>query len=451
MKMIFNINARNFLLFFLFILPLANFYLSESFSVNYFFEIFVIYFSFVLIPLLFFKKNISKGGGLIDISFWTFVYLFFGLSFSTQLYNGQLPWIQISQYSGHLSTVLGIILVGCLTFIIGRYSNNLIHIHKRKLILKRVNLLFLFSVLLTIIIFSLLGIEKIIYPRSLLIYTIQNDSNRALLELLLVIINTSFFVCLIAYLQFYKKKLITFKNLIFFMIIMFIVFDPIRTERLIFLMIISILFLYYFNNNKNAWLAALTLGLVVIFPFADLFRGDSVFESGTFLAQYSGYITNFLTGDYDAPVSLLLAIEYVEDKSFLYGQNILLAIFGLIPRAIWISKPYATGFVLTDHANLFFQNIGVNLWAEFYLSFGFLGVALFFYLLGVVIKSITVSYKHNEFALVIYIYLTVFFIFFLRGDMLQVFFKTAPFIFFLYLVTSKKRKKVFSSSPEDIV
>tara|TARA_X000001036_G_scaffold430485_1_gene463219 strand:+ start:96 stop:794 length:699 start_codon:yes stop_codon:yes gene_type:complete len=232
---------------------------------------------------------------------------------------------------------------------------------------------------------------------------------------------------------------------------MFIVFNPIRTERLIFLMIISILFLYYFNNNKNAWLAALTLGLVVIFPFADLFRGDSVFESGTFLAQYSGYITNFLTGDYDAPVSLLLAIEYVEDKSFLYGQNILLAIFGLIPRAIWISKPYATGFVLTDHANLFFQNIGVNLWAEFYLSFGFLGVALFFYLLGVVIKSITVSYKHNEFALVIYIYLTVFFIFFLRGDMLQVFFKTAPFIFFLYLVTSKKRKKVFSSSPEDIV
>jgi hypothetical protein len=227
MKMIFNINARNFLLFFLFILPLANFYLSESFSVNYFFEIFVIYFSFVLIPLLFFKKNISKGGGLIDISFWTFVYIFFGLSFSTQLYNGQLPWIQISQYSGHLSTVLGIILVGCLTFIIGRYSNNLIHIHKRKLILKRVNLLFLFSVLLTIIIFSLLGIEKIIYPRSLLIYTIQNDSNRALLELLLVIINTSFFVCLIAYLQFYKKKLITFKNLIFFIIIMFIVFNPI--------------------------------------------------------------------------------------------------------------------------------------------------------------------------------------------------------------------------------
>ena len=251
--------------------------------------------------------------------------------------------------------------------------------------------------------------------------------------------------------EFYKKKLITINNLIFFMIIMFVVFNPIRTERLIFLMIISILFLYYFNKSKNAWLAALTLGLVIIFPFADIFRGDSLLESGTFLASYSGYVANFLTGDYDPPVSLFLAIEYVEDKSFLYGQNILLAIFGLIPRAIWVSKPYPSGFMLTEHANLFYQNIGVNLWAEFYLSFGFLGVALFFYLLGVVIKSITVSYRYNEFALVIYIYLSVFFIFFLRGDMLQVFFKTAPFIFFLYLVTSKKRNKVFSSPPKNVV
>ena len=449
--MVSNMNAQKFLLPSLFFLPLVNFYLSESFTTSYFFEILIIYFFFVLIPLLFFKKNLSRGGGLIDISFWTFVYIFFGLSFLTQLYNGQLPWIQISQYSEHLSSVIGIILIGCLTFVIGRYSNNVIHISQRKLILKRVNLLFLFSVLVSIAIFSILGIEKIIFPRALLVYAIQNDSNRILLELMFVIINTSFFVCLIAYLQFFKKKLITFNNLIFFIIIMLIIFNPIKTERLIFLMIISILFLYYFNNNKNMWLAALTLGLAFIFPFADILRGDTVLESGTLMESYSGYIANLLTGDYDAPVSVFLAIEYVNDKSFLYGENILLAIFGLVPRAIWVSKPYVSGLVLTEHANLSFQNIGVNLWAEFYLAFGYLGVALFFYFLGLVIKSITLSYKKNDFSLVIYIYLTVFFIFFLRGDMLQVFFKTIPFIFFLYLVTSKKRREIFSSSPEEVI
>ena len=449
--MVSSTNAQKFLLSSLFVLPLVNFYLSETFKTGYFFEILIVYFFFVLIPLLFFKKNLSKGGGLIDISFWTFVYIFFGLSFLTQLYNGELPWIQISQYSEHLSNVIGIILIGCLTFVIGRYSNNIIHINQRKLILKRVNLLFLFSVLVSIAIFSILGIEKIIFPRSLLIYAIQNDANRILLELMFVIINTSFFVCLIAYLQFFKKKLITFNNLIFLIIIMLIIFNPIKTERLIFLMIISTLFLYYFNNNKIMWLSALTLGLAFIFPFADIFRGDSVFESGTFIASYSGYVANFLTGDYDAPVSVFLAIEYVNDKSFLYGENILLAIFGLVPRAIWISKPYVSGLVLTEHANLFFQNIGVNLWAEFYLAFGYFGVALFFYFLGLVIKSITLSYKKNDFSQAIYIYLAVFFIFFLRGDLLQVFFKTVPFIFFLYLVTSKKRSEILSSSPEEVI
>ncbi len=443
-----NSIIKNSILSLLFTIPALNIFLSKNPSSMYIFEIFLIYFLFILIPLLFMNKNLSESGGLIDISFWAFIYVFFGVAFITQLSNLELPWIEIQSYSNHLLKAISLIFLGCFTFTIGRYSNLRFRFTKRRLSLERIDKLFLFSLGIATLIFIIIGFEKMIFPRALFIYTVQNHPLRVIIDLLLVMINTSFFVCLISYLEFYKKEKLSLVKWYFFLFIMFLIFNPLRTERLIVLMYISVLFLYKLKNDNVSWMTAITLGLVLIFPFTDFFRGEAIFVSGIFGESYVGYIDNILDGDFDPAASLLLSIEYVSDKSIMYGENILLAIFGFIPRSIWISKPSQSGYVLTEHANLYFQNIGVNLWAEFYLAFGILGIAILFYIMGILVKNITASRNKSEFFYVLYIYLAVFFIFFLRGDILQVFFKTAPFILFLLFVTRKEREEIVSSFPK---
>lgn len=126
----------------------------------------------------------------------------------------------------------------------------------------------------------------------------------------------------------------------------------------------------------------IVLGLLFVFPIADLFRRVNVVnaERGGFLAEYEG------NGDYDAFGQLSNAILYDATMPFRFARQFLGVVFFWMPRSIWGDKPTGSGVLLAEFREYGFTNLSAPIWAEMLLSFGFVGVVicsvLLAYLLG---------------------------------------------------------------------
>jgi oligosaccharide repeat unit polymerase len=78
----------------------------------------------------------------------------------------------------------------------------------------------------------------------------------------------------------------------------------------------------------------------------------------------------------------LQSFKYVAQEGYLYGQQLLGAIFTFIPRESWESKPVITGLVLVEALNGEFWNVSTGIIGEAYIDFGMLGVLLYGLILG---------------------------------------------------------------------
>lgn len=112
-------------------------------------------------------------------------------------------------------------------------------------------------------------------------------------------------------------------------------------------------------------LIGLVIAVFALFPQADRFR-----TSGGF-AQSAGFFEEYASNnDYDGFWQIGNALDYVGQFGSTHGRQLLGAVFAVVPRQLWPSKPLNTGELLADASGYSYTNLSAPLWAEGIVNFG---------------------------------------------------------------------------------
>ena len=182
-------------------------------------------------------------------------------------------------------------------------------------------------------------------------------------------------------------------------------------------------------------------GLLFVMPFLDKFR-EFNYES----FEWSINLKFLNHGHFDAYQNFARAIEL---DFFSGGSQLLGSLLFFIPRSFWEGKPIGSGHALADLAGYKFSNISMPFIAEGYINFGFIGVPLFMFLLGLILGNLDriawgMKKKHTYNLFIYFYYLLFGMIFFMmRGDLMSSFAYTVGltcsfwFLVFLLKYTGK--------------
>ena len=122
-------------------------------------------------------------------------------------------------------------------------------------------------------------------------------------------------------------------------------------------------------QKRNLFVLLMIFGLFVIFPLMNNFRyfmGDD-----DLVIEYS---LDFLDSMHlDASQEFMIVMK---DNMITYGRQLLGVVFFWVPRAIWLTKPEGSGFLLANKYGVF-PNISMPYFAEGYVNFGLIGIFIF--------------------------------------------------------------------------
>ncbi|MDN4465138.1 hypothetical protein [Microbacterium aurantiacum] len=123
--------------------------------------------------------------------------------------------------------------------------------------------------------------------------------------------------------------------------------------------------------------AALLIGLTVVFPYADYFRTPDA--TVTARAPYQFMVEKL---DYDAVAQIRNAATVHEFSGPAYGAQLLSTVGFAVPRDIWPQKAEPTGVLLARGIDFHFENLSAPLWAEGWVDWGPVGAVLYPALFG---------------------------------------------------------------------
>ncbi len=147
---------------------------------------------------------------------------------------------------------------------------------------------------------------------------------------------------------------------------------------------------------RLAIIVAAAFGLYVVFPVLGSAprANEVVWVLGA--EQLRSYLSHL---DFDNAPQLMLGFQYAADQGFHYGWNILSAILILLPRSIWPGKSEGLGSMIISSYGVEFTNVSAPIYLEFYLDFGYPGVAVFSLLFGLLLGwANSLSRRHGRFS-----------------------------------------------------
>lgn len=127
---------------------------------------------------------------------------------------------------------------------------------------------------------------------------------------------------------------------------------------------------------------AMVGGLAVIYPLADMFRNEA--RQANFRLGAEAYYTY----DFDGFQQTVNAIYYTETHGHTWGHQLSSALMFWIPRSLWDGKAVPAGIVVADSRGYKFQNLALPFWAEVFMEFSWVGVALLFFGYGWLAKRL---------------------------------------------------------------
>ncbi|MGX7352474.1 hypothetical protein RU97_GL001931 [Enterococcus canis] len=233
-----------------------------------------------------------------------------------------------------------------------------------------------------------------------------------------------------------KEKLF----LTFCIILLILVKNPLIEKRnAIGPLYLSILLFFYRSKNlNNIYTLLLLASLTIFFPLIQIFTnagGLNNLGEVDILGQLNrGYISL----DYDAFSNLLADIQYVDTYGVLNFANLIGAILFFIPRSLWMTKPLSSGqmignYLETYHA-MWFNNLSNPFVGEGYLAYGFLGVILFAIVLSIFGRKVIELLNRDGVDNFVGIFISVFLIFFLRGDLMNGIAYLMGFVMAIYFI-----------------
>ena len=189
----------------------------------------------------------------------------------------------------------------------------------------------------------------------------------------------------------------------------------------IYLTLFCIIINYYTKFDLSLFLI-ISIGLIFIFPFLDLFRWMNLNNN---IFDYS-FNFDLQSGNFDAYGMYTLAINRMP---ILYGSNFFSAFLFFIPRTLWPSKSIGSGALVSNKLNLELDNVSMPLFAEGYLAFGFLGIIFIVLILSRYVYTVDYYFYNyisthkisSPIILIIYLNLIFLLFFMLRGDFLSSF------------------------------
>jgi oligosaccharide repeat unit polymerase len=174
-------------------------------------------------------------------------------------------------------------------------------------------------------------------------------------------------------------------------------------------------------------------GLLLVFPFADYFR-RSVHTVGAIGKSA------WLTGDYDGLQISAAGIQWFEYNGAVWGHQLLGALFPVIPRSFWTSKPVDTGIMIAQANGMKFRNISGPWIAEAVINFGYAGLIIFpiliaYFFRRIRFRSVTAP---DDFGIVLNGFLVGYLPILLRGSLIQASGVLGLFVLFILYLTPKQ-------------
>ncbi|MFN5211508.1 MAG: hypothetical protein ACK5SW_09740 [Brevundimonas sp.] len=204
------------------------------------------------------------------------------------------------------------------------------------------------------------------------------------------------------------KRQFSYLNLIVFCLtgaVFLFVNNPLATARFVFAgYLISLAFIAIRPTPLLKSILVLAAGImqVTVFPFWDhLARGQ---RGSEFNFSPVSYISN--TGDFDGFQSTLNVVDMVGEQGLEFGRQLASALLFFVPREFLDWKSRGTGVDAAAHAGYTFTNISAPAPAEFYVDFGFLGLAILSVVAGRTVAAFDRAYLQAGFEKDVYSILT---------------------------------------------
>lgn len=192
----------------------------------------------------------------------------------------------------------------------------------------------------------------------------------------------------------------------------------------------ALLFGFSCLRRKDLFLSFLFLGLLILFPTLNAFRGlyTTNLTSELLIESLGNIRSNFSTSDYDSYTMLVYTIRYCLRVNYTHGFQLLGALLFFIPRSFWPGKPGGSGALIIDTlaTTVVNPNVSCPIIAEGFINFGLFGVLCFAIVLALSIKKIDHFYgcgSRQKFMMfdMFYFYLILYSIFLFRGDLMSSF------------------------------
>tara|TARA_R100001143_G_C3360377_1_gene135036 strand:- start:10071 stop:11486 length:1416 start_codon:yes stop_codon:yes gene_type:complete len=369
----------------------------------------------VFIVIIFSSYRLSKFFSspkhqIVTSTFWVFVYIFLGVSPFIQLGSDRFPWPGYYDEALIAKSAL-VVLVGLFAFDFGahQYSSRGLAIPKllKRPLNKSAIYLVSISALVSVPFFlqRLGGIDILFMPRLERTRILMLAYDLPEILLLSNFLSTPVYVALIAVLvKWFSLKRKNMKMTLGWKLLIFILFlftiilnNPISNPRL---RVGTILLSFFFVLPWRRWssrvmVGGLVVGMLVVFPFTDLFRvGLDVSLIGR-LEESSVVRELTENGDYDAFQMVANTVAFTENAGYQVGQQLVGAGLFWVPRAIWPSKPIPTGQMIGEQVGYGFTNLSAPLWAEFYIDGGFILVILGFFGYGYLVRTLDSWYAYS--------------------------------------------------------
>jgi hypothetical protein len=262
------------------------------------------------------------------------------------------------------------------------------------------NLFLTLAVIGTLCAIAVIGVFLIgtpVFTRRIAAINEARGSGPVFLTLLAVTKASGFIAFAIAVIMI--KKRFSYINVIILCItgsIFVFVNNPLATARFVFAgYMIALAFIAIRPTVLVKTYLVLAAGImqVTVFPFWDhLARGQ---RGSEFNFSPVNYLSN--TGDFDGFQSTLNVVDMVAEQGLEFGKQLASAFLFFVPREFLEWKSRGTGVDAAAHAGYTFTNISAPAPAEFYVDFGFLGLAILSVVAGRTVAAFDRAYMQAGF------------------------------------------------------
>ena len=392
---------------------------------------------------------------LMEFSFWTFTYIFMGLAPLVQFRSGIYPGT-----TGGLALELNeasmvVVLVGILAAIIGvcvPWSPPRRQVRQEILSEKRVLALAIGALIISTFYVMRIGPSVFLESRSDLSAVKRLFTSNTIITALIGAISTvPLLVSCVALLSIRREVTGRRRQLITVLAVLtgggaLFVVNPISSPRYMFgtflLSVLAGLGAYATASRVRTMTLGFLVGMVAVFPTADLFRRTS-----TAVVDINSVnpLVSLTSGDFDAFAQLNNTLLYVGQSGITWGNQALGVVLFWVPRDFWPGKPVDTGILLADFRQYQFTNLSAPLWAEFYINLGIVGVILGMILVGFWMRNsdgrTSVLLGSGKRPTLVALILPFYLIMILRGSLLQAMSFLTLLMFCTFVVRRRRRSE----------